>query len=359
MSDVLLRIEGAAGRITLNRPQALNALTHAMVREIHIALDGWRNEPRVTRIVIDGAGDRAFCGGGDIRFLYDHGRSDPAACRAFWRDEYRLNAAIASYPKPFVAIMRGIVMGGGIGVSAHGSHRIVTGTSRLAMPEVSIGFLPDVGGSLLLARAPGALGLYLGLTAERFDAADAIRAGFADRSVPEAALPDLVAALVAGDPVDAAIDAGATDAGTSKLASHQADIDHIFGADTLAEILRRAEMLRDAKAAPSERRAFATATLAALVRHAPLSVACAFETIRRARAFTRIAEALALEYRFAWRCLERTDLYEGIRAAIVSRDVPPAWQPATIAEVPAALVDTMLAPLDEDELRFAPQEITP
>ncbi len=350
MSDVLLRIEGVAGRITLNRLQALNALTHGMVREIHRALDEWRDASRVTRIVIDGAGDRAFCGGGDIRFLYEHGRSDPASCRAFWRDEYRLNAAIANYPKPYVALMRGIVMGGGIGISAHGSHRIVSETSRLAMPEVSIGFLPDVGGSLLLARSPGALGLFLGLTAERFGAADAIRAGFADRFVSDAAIPDLVAALVAGEPVDAAIDTRFRSAGPAVLTDRQADIDRIFGADTVAELLRRAEALRDDTSTTPERRAFASAILAALSRNAPLSVACAFSAIRRARAFTRIEEALALEYRFASRCLERSDLYEGIRAAIVSRDVPPAWQPATLAEVPDRLVDAMLWPLGGDEL---------
>lgn len=352
MSDVVVRIEGVAGRITLNRPQALNALTHGMVREIHRALDAWRDDTRVTRIVIDGAGDRAFCGGGDIRYLYEHGRSDPASCRAFWRDEYRLNAAIANYPKPYIALMRGIVMGGGIGVSAHGSHRIVTESSRLAMPEVSIGFLPDVGGTLLLAQAPGALGLFLGLTAERFGAADALHAGFADRFVPEASLPDLIAALVADEPVDIAIDAHATSPGDAKLAAHQADIDRLFDADTLIEVQQRAGALRDDDSASVERRSFAGSVAAALSRHAPLSIACAFETIRRGRAFTRIEEALALEYRFAWRCLERTDLYEGIRAAILSRDVPPAWDPAALGDVPATLVDAMLAPLGADEMRF-------
>jgi enoyl-CoA hydratase len=352
MNDVLVRVEGVAGRITLNRPQALNALTHAMVRGIHRALDEWRDDPRVTRIVIDGAGDRAFCGGGDIRYLYEHGRSDPASCRAFWRDEYRLNAAIANYPKPYISLMRGIVMGGGIGVSAHGSHRIVGESSRLAMPEVSIGFLPDVGGTMLLGHAPGALGLYLGLAAERFGAADAIHTGFADRFVPDAALPDLIAALVADEPVDIAIDAHATSPGGPKLAAHRADIDHLFGAGTLKDVLTRAEALRHDATVSEQSRAFAASVVTALSRHAPLSIACAFETIRRGRAFNRIEDALALEYRFAWRCLERGDLYEGIRAAILSRDVPPKWDPVTLAAVPATLVDEMLAPLGADELRF-------
>lgn len=352
MSDVLVRVEGVAGRITLNRPQALNALTHGMVREIHRTLDAWRDDPHVTRVVIDGAGDRAFCGGGDIRYLYEHGRSDPARCRQFWRDEYRLNAAIANYPKPYVALMRGIVMGGGIGASAHGSHRIVTETSKLAMPEVSIGFLPDVGGTMLLGQAPGALGLYLGLTAERFGAADAIHAGFADRFVPDASLPALIAALVADEPVDNAIDAHATSPGGPPLAAHQADIDRLFGAENPTTVLKRAEALRDGEHVSAERRSFAGSVAKSLSRHAPLSIACAFETIRRGRALTRIEEALALEYRFAWRCLERGDLYEGIRAAILSREVPPAWDPAALDDVSVKLVDAMLAPLGADELRF-------
>lgn len=352
MSDVVVRVEGVAGRITLNRPKALNALTHDMVREIHRALDAWRDDPRVACVMIDGAGDRAFCGGGDIRYLYEHGRNDPASCREFWRDEYRLDAAIANYPKPYIALMRGIVMGGGIGVSAHGSHRIVTESSRLAMPEVSIGFLPDVGGTLLLAHAPGALGLYLGLTAERFGAADAIHAGFADRFVPDAALPGLVAALVAGEPIDIAIDAHATSPGGPPLATHRADIDHLFGAENPITVLNRAEALRDDATASEQRRSFAASIAIALSRHAPLSIACAFEAIQRGRAFTRIEEALALEYRFAWRCLERGDLYEGIRAAILSRDVPPAWDPATLGDVSDNLVDAMLAPFGADELRL-------
>lgn len=352
MTGVDIRIEGTAGRITLDRPKALNALTHGMVQAIRQALDAWRDDPEVTRVVVDGAGERAFCGGGDIRFLYDHGRSDPARCREFWRDEYRLDAVIAHYPKPYVALMAGIVMGGGIGVSAHGSHRVVCETSLLAMPEVSIGFLPDVGGSLLLARAPGALGRYLGLTAHRFGAADAIRAGFADRFVPRDRLPELVAALAAGEAVEVALDRVAAAAGPAPLEVHAADIDRIFGAETLPDLLRCAEALRDDADAAPDRRAFAAGALSAIACHAPLSVACAFETIGRARHFTRIEEALTLEYRFAWRSLDHGDFYEGIRAAIVSRDVPPAWDPATLAAVTDERVAAMLAPLGTGELTF-------
>jgi enoyl-CoA hydratase len=352
MSDLVVRIEGAAGRITLNRPAALNALTHAMVLDMHRALEAWRDDPRVTRIVVDGAGERAFCGGGDIRYLYEHGHSDPAACRAFWRDEYRLDAAIANYPKPYVALMRGIVMGGGIGISAHGSHRIVTDNSLLAMPEVSIGFLPDVGGTLLLARAPGALGTYLGVTAVRFGAADAIHAGFADRFVPAADLPGLVDALAGGGDVDAAIRAVARDPGPAPLNVRRSDIDRAFVASGLDDAVVRLARWRDDETASTASHEFAADTLARMERNAPLAMACAFSAIRRARDFAAIEDALRLEYRFAWRCLERSDLYEGIRAAILSRDVPPTWDPARISDVSDRLVDAMLAPLGRDELSF-------
>ncbi|MDZ4735973.1 MAG: enoyl-CoA hydratase/isomerase family protein [Rhodospirillaceae bacterium] len=349
--DLVVRVEGATGRITLNRPDALNALTHAMVQGIREALDQWRDDPRVSCVVVDGTGERAFCGGGDIRFLYDRGRSDPASCRAFWRDEYRLNAAIAHYPKPYVALMRGIVMGGGIGISAHGSHRIVTDNSLLAMPEVSIGFLPDVGGSLLLARAPGALGLYLGLTAARFGAADAIRAGFADRFVPARDLPALVEALVAGEPIDELLEDLATITPPGPLGRRIADIDRIFAADTLKELIARLDAQR-ADTGDEGARDFASFALDGIRRNAPLSVACAFRTINQAREFKTIEESLRLEYRFAWRSIERGDLYEGIRAAIISRDTPPEWDPASLADVSDELADAMLAPLGKNELTF-------
>ncbi|MCF6322415.1 MAG: 3-hydroxyisobutyryl-CoA hydrolase, partial [Rhizobiaceae bacterium] len=182
--DINIRIEGKAGRITLNRPDSLNALTYEMVLEIEAALLQWREDEQVSLVIIDAAGEKAFCAGGDIQKLYDTGiRGEYQFMRIFWRDEYRLNALIASYPKPYVAFMDGIVMGGGVGVSAHGSHRIVTGRTMLAMPECAIGLVPDVGGSLLLAKAPGHVGELMGVSGARLDGADAIHAGFADALV--------------------------------------------------------------------------------------------------------------------------------------------------------------------------------
>jgi len=189
--EVLIRREGRAGRITINRPQALNALTHAMVAPIWDALLAWRDDARVEVVLLDGSGERALCAGGDVRALYDSRGAGSGAARAFWRDEYRLNALIGRYDKPYVAIQDGIVMGGGIGLSAHARHRIVTERSRLAMPETGIGLIPDVGGSWLLGRAPGEAGLYLGLTGAEMDAADAIYARFSDAFVPVSGLGEL------------------------------------------------------------------------------------------------------------------------------------------------------------------------
>src|SRR5262245_3116557 len=200
MDEVLIRREGRAGRITMNRPQALNALTHAMVAPIWDALLAWLDDAGVELVLLDGSGEKALCAGGDVRALYDSRSAGSSAARAFWRDEYRLNALIGRYPKPYLAIQDGIVMGGGIGLSAHARHRIVTERSRLAMPETGIGLIPDVGGSWLLAHAPGQAGLYLGLTGAEMDAADAIHARFSDAFVPASDLGELKARLL--DPKD-------------------------------------------------------------------------------------------------------------------------------------------------------------
>ena len=190
--DVLIRREGRAGRITMNRPAALNALTLGMVRKIWAALTAWVDDPAVHLVLLDGAGGKALCAGGDVRSLYDSRTQGSALPRAFWSEEYPLNALIGRYPKPYVALQDGIVMGGGIGLSGHARHRIVTERSRLAMPETGIGLIPDVGGTWLLAHAPGEAGIYLGLTGEAMGAADAIHARFADVLVPSARLPELV-----------------------------------------------------------------------------------------------------------------------------------------------------------------------
>ena len=341
MSDIDIRVEGHAGRITLNRPAALNAATYDMVRAVEAALDGWRDDPAVALVVMDAAGDKAFCAGGDIADLYASGKAgDFAYGRQFWADEYRLNAKLAEYAKPIVSLMQGFVMGGGVGLGCHASHRVVGETSRIAMPECGIGLVPDVGGSLLLARAPGRLGEYLGLTAARLDAGDAIRAGFADHYVPQ----DRWAALIA-DLCDTG-DAGAVTRAEETppqgpLSGLQDQIDRHFAHTSLTGVV---DSLR------TDDSAFATDTLKAVSRNSPLSMACTLDMLARLRApGAMIRDALDLEYRFTARAMEHGDFLEGIRAAIIDKDRKPVWKHA-IETLPDAAVSEMLAPLGKDAL---------
>lgn len=343
MADILIRKEGRGGRITLNRPKALNALTYDMCLAIDRALIDWAGDPEVALVLIEGAGERAFCAGGDIAEMYASGtRGDYAYGRRFWRDEYRMNARIAEYGKPVVSFLHGFTMGGGVGVGCHGSHRIVGETAQIAMPECGIGLVPDVGGSFLLATAPGHLGEYLGTTGARMGPADAIVAGFADHFVPEAEWADLKAGLVATG--DAAILSDRVrQPQEGRLAAHRVEIDRHFAAATLAGIVGSLS----ADASP-----FAAETLGALARAAPLSAACAVGMIRRLRGHASMRAALALEYRFTFRSMEHADFLEGIRAAIIDKDRNPRWRHPGPEAVTAEEVDRMLAPLGRDELTF-------
>src|SRR4051794_22230401 len=238
-AELLCERRGAAGLVTLNRPQALNALTHGMVLELSRALDEWADDPAVTRIVVTGAGERAFCAGGDIRHLYDLGRAGrhDEALR-FWRDEYPLNVRIKRYPKPYVALIDGIVMGGGVGISLHGSHRVAGERYQFAMPEVGIGFFPDVGATYALPRLRGATGTYLALTGERVRSADALALGLATHAGPSAAFDEGKDALVAGEPVDDVLTRFAHPPGEAPLAAKRETIDCVAG-ESVPEILKR------------------------------------------------------------------------------------------------------------------------
>lgn len=345
MSDIHTRIEGRAGRITLNRPKALNALTWDMLRAIDAALTEWERDERVALVLIDAAGERAFAAGGDIRDLYETGRAgDFAFGRAFWAYEYRLNARIARYPKPYVAIMHGLVMGGGVGVSALGSHRIVTDGTEVAMPECGIGLVPDVGGSWLLANAPGRCGEYLGMTGARMGPADAIHAGFADRYVPAERLEALKARLAETGDADA-IRAFAAAPPGGDLAYFALPMDDVFSAINPVEL---EEKLADAASGGLP---WATATLKALRRACPLSAASAMEMAREARGMT-LEEALAREYRFTWRCMSEGEFLEGIRAAVIDKDRDPKWKKPRLADVTAADVAAMLSPPETGDLTF-------
>jgi enoyl-CoA hydratase len=302
-----------------------------------------RDDPAVRLILIDAAGDRAFCAGGDIARLYAEARAGNFTHgRDFWRDEYRMNDRIAEYPKPVVSLMQGFTMGGGVGVGCHASHRIVGESAQIAMPECGIGLVPDVGGSYLLARAPGHLGAWLGMAGARMGPGAAIFAGFADRFVPEAAWPALTAELVTnGDPTRIA--AFARPAPTGRFPALMAEIDAAFATGTVPEIVARLSAAGTA---------FAGETLEALARVSPLATACALEMQRRLKPGPTIRAALDLEYRFTWRAQDQSDFLEGIRAQIIDKDRAPRWRHASHAAVTQAEIETLLSPLGPNALTF-------
>ncbi|MFJ5780204.1 enoyl-CoA hydratase/isomerase family protein [Streptomyces sp. NPDC093094] len=344
MTDVLFHTSGRAACVTLNRPKALNALTHEMVLRIDEALTAWEHDPAVETVVVTGAGERGLCAGGDIRAIHDDARDgDGTASAAFWRDEYRLNARIARYAKPYVAVMDGIVMGGGVGVSAHGSVRIVTDRSRIAMPETAIGFVPDVGGTHLLARAPGELGTHLALTGAHIGAADALLCRLADHYMPAAALRDFVDDL-AGLPVRDALARHVQDAPEGSLAAQRTMLDSCYAADTVEEIVSR--LL--AHGTPAAEEAAGT-----LLSRSPTSLKVTLASLRRARHLGALEPVLDQEYRVSCAALATPDLVEGIRAQVVDKDRSPRWSPDTLAAVTDADVERFFTPLGVRELGLA------
>lgn len=332
--DIIITQHGHAGWITLNRPQVLNALTHEMCLAIEQALDQWRNDAGIVHVVIEGVGERAFCAGGDVAKLYEAGRAGEFAYgQKFWRDEYRLNAKIYHYPKPYIAFLQGFTMGGGVGISCHGSHRIVGESSRIAMPECGIGFVPDVGGSLLLARAAGHLGEYLGTTGARMRAGDAIYAGFADHYIPEEYWSALKRDLKKKDVVDA-VSGYSKIAHESAMAEDQHLIDSFFSHAGISQIV---------EALSSDQREFSDKALKMLLRASPLSVACTLWIIREVRKEPSIERALEWEYRFTSRATEFGDFLEGVRATIVGKDNSPQWKHADCKDVQPGEITEMLA----------------
>ncbi|MCB1743739.1 MAG: enoyl-CoA hydratase/isomerase family protein [Gammaproteobacteria bacterium] len=350
MSDTRVRIEGATGHITLQREKALNALNYPMLRSIGAALRAWHDDTRVRLVLIDAAGPRAFCAGGDVLEICRRARAgDLDHARRFWRDEYHVNALIGRYPKPYVALMHGITMGGGVGLSGHGSHRVVTDSTVLAMPEAAIGLLPDVGGTWLLARAPGAIGSYLAMTGERIGAADAMHAGFADCYVPETELPALREALLeTADP--SVLERFSRPPPGGVLAARQELIDSIFDRPHALDCARALrDRIQDRACDPADRD-WLQAALDAIERNSPLSVAISHEAVRRARSFSSLEQSLALEFRFTWRSVEDSDFLEGIRAMLLDKDRRPRWADADLSGPSPARLDQLLGSLAEHEL---------
>jgi enoyl-CoA hydratase len=347
-AEVLFERRGRLGVVTLNRPRAVNALTAGMAAAMLEQLTAWADDDGVATVLVRGAGDRGLCAGGDIVAIYKDMLAGGVATAEFWAEEYRLNALIDSYPKPYVAFMDGLVLGGGVGISAHGSVRIVTERTRTGMPETTIGFAPDVGGTFLLARAPGESGTHAALTGAHLDGADALFLGLADTFVPSGRLAELAAALE-GEPAEAAVGRFAEPAPPSALAQQREWIDACYSGDDAEEILRR---LRAAGAAGSGEAAEAAALIGA---KSPTAVKVALASLRRVRGLG-LAEALEQEYRVGLRFLAGADFREGIRAQVVDKDRTPRWQPSTLAEVTADDVEAYFAPLGDRELKLSSKE---
>ncbi len=344
--DVVVRKLGALRRITLNRPKAMNALTLDMAISLTALLREWADDPAVGAVLLDGAGERGFCAGGDIRALYDAAKSGSRLPEQFWATEYHLDVMIARYPKPVIAIMHGTVMGGGVGLSAHAAHRVVTERSMVSMPEVRIGFFPDVGASYLLARAPGYVGTHLALTGSPANALDAIYCGLADVHIATAKLAELPAALAdcrGHDQVRARLKERSEPPPQGHLADTQRWIDSCYAADEVEMIVER--MIASKSGA-------AVFALTFMRMASPTSLKIALRNIRAAVSFKRLEESFQQDYRIALACIAGHDFIEGIRATIVDKDRKPAWRPDTLEGVTADIVERHFRPAGALELKF-------
>ena len=347
--DLIARREGAVGVIRLNRPKAINAVTLQMFRDIDKALDAFESDPAVAVILLEGAGERGLCAGGDIRALYDSARAGGDLGKTLWREEYILNARIAKFSKPYVAFMDGIVMGGGVGLSAHSRHRVVTERTKLAMPEVGLGFFPDVGGTWLLSRSPGEIGTYFGLTGQTMNGPDAVYARFADAVVPSSKLAALREALVdfragaSSADVKNAIDGFTTGETAGPVAAMQSRIDAWFGHDRMQDIV--AALQRDGSQ-------LAQSTLKTLNEKSPRGMVVTLKLLRLARASASLEACLVREYRAALEVFASDDFREGVRAAVIDKDRNPRWSPPRIEDVTPEIIAPYFAEIGADELVF-------
>ena len=353
---VRFETRGKIGLISLDRPKALNALTYGMILAIGPRLRSWADDPDIAAVVVRGMGDRAFCAGGDVLEIYRDGLAareggGSGLTRDYFREEYRLNHQIHTFPKPYVALADGIVMGGGVGLSIHGSHRVVTEATTFAMPEVGIGLFPDVGATWFLPRCPGELGTYLALTGDRCGPGDCVYIGFAQHFVRRARLDDLIDALAeaawttrpAGVLVEEVLDGFAEPPGDNHLAVHRDLIDHCFSTDSIDGVLDRLE------AAGTD---WSRQTAATIRTRSPSSLTIALRALRDGRTLDYPA-CVAMEYRLTQWCMAGHDWYEGIRALLVDKDKTPRWRPSSLGEVTDADVGRAFASLGENDLLVA------
>lgn len=358
--EILLGREGGLATLVINRPQALNALTLDNYRRFAPALRAWAADPSVHAVLVRGAGERAFCAGGDVRAVYEAGRGisgPPDLPSVFFREEYELIRDIHHFPKPYLAIIDGITMGGGAGISVNGAYRIATERTLFAMPETAIGLFPDIGATRFLNRCPGQIGRYLGLTGARLNAADTLFCGFATHVVPYQRVAELVTALGRIDwrggsepgQVEAMLSRFAVEPEAAPLEAQRPAIDRCFAADTVEEVLR---MLDSEAAAGSKWAGWASETRAALLTKSPTSLKITLRQLQIGREYDLDA-ALVLEYRLTQHVMAGHDFYEGIRATLIDKDHKPGWRPATLAEISDDMVDAYFAPIGERELRFA------
>ncbi len=347
--DLIVCREGAAGIIRLNRPKAINAMTYEMSQGIDAALDRFEADPAVAVVILEGAGERGLCAGGDIRGLYESSKAGGDLGKVFWRQEYLMNARIAKFPKPYIAFMDGLVMGGGVGLSGHARHRVVTEKTKLAMPEVGLGFFPDVGGTWLLPRSPGEIGTFFGLSGQTMNGPDAVFARFADAVVPSARLPALREALTAVRPdissseVDRIIAGFATGETSGPISARKADIDRWFAGDRMEDIF--GELRRDGSD-------FAQSTLKLLNEKSPRGMVVTLKLLRLGRRTASLEECLVREYRAALEVFRSDDFREGVRAAVIDKDRNPRWSPPRIEDVTPEMLAPYFREIGADELVF-------
>jgi enoyl-CoA hydratase len=343
---VVVRREGTVGHITLDRPEAINALRTSMVLRMQRAFDTWRDDRRVTTILIDGRGERGFCAGGDIRFVHRSILEDESLVHDLWQAQYRLDVTVAEYDKPVVTVADGVTMGGGVGLASHASHRVVTARSRLGMPEVGIGLAPDVGGLLLLSRAPGETGTHAALTGAVLNAADALGMGLADYVLPAHEVAGLASRLQDTGPTTllAGLHAPA-EAGPPDVLSQRAWIDECYSFDDPVSVLRALQSHADPRA---------RAAAEVIISGSPTALAVTLEGLRRAARMARVRECFVQDYRVSCRFLDHPDLLEGIRARLVDRDQSPRWSPTDVAALDRATLERFFEPLADELVLDAP-----